>query len=112
MSEPDCAIIKQDDSVYYGVLMISRKEISSTFLPFKDEEKGLELYTHLVERHDNWILSCHHLISIINIKNKLSRQLPELYLHLFKGLINNAISNKSRHPIFPKSIISKSICNK
>ncbi|MBA0700546.1 hypothetical protein Goari_021908 [Gossypium aridum] len=53
MSEPDCAIIKRDDSVYYGVLMISGKEISSTFLPFKDEEKGLELYTHLVEHHNN-----------------------------------------------------------
>ncbi|MBA0810115.1 hypothetical protein Gohar_002135, partial [Gossypium harknessii] len=39
MSEPDCAIIKQDDSVYYGVLMISGKEFSSTFLSFKDEEK-------------------------------------------------------------------------
>ncbi|MFQ6662010.1 hypothetical protein Gotur_029982, partial [Gossypium turneri] len=49
MLEPNCAIIEQDDSVYYGVLKILGKEISSTFLPFKDEEKVLELYTHLVE---------------------------------------------------------------
>ncbi|MBA0877534.1 hypothetical protein Goshw_000962 [Gossypium schwendimanii] len=46
MSEPGCAIIDGDDSVHYGVLKISGKEISSTFLPFKDEEKALELYTH------------------------------------------------------------------
>ncbi|MBA0838640.1 hypothetical protein Goarm_004442 [Gossypium armourianum] len=62
MLEPDCAIIEQDDSVYYGVLKISGKEISSTFLPFKDEEKVLELYTHLVEHHNDWILCCHHLV--------------------------------------------------
>ncbi|KAK8347937.1 hypothetical protein V6Z12_A06G051300 [Gossypium hirsutum] len=64
MSDLDCAIIKWDDSVcvYYGMLKISRKEISSTFLPFKDEEKALELYTHLVEHQDYWILSCHHLV--------------------------------------------------
>ncbi|TYH12273.1 hypothetical protein ES288_A06G054300v1 [Gossypium darwinii] len=64
MSDLDCAIIKRDDSVsvYYGVLKISGKEISSTFLPFKDEEKALELYTHLVEHQDYWILSCHHLV--------------------------------------------------
>ncbi|MBA0869465.1 hypothetical protein Goshw_028257 [Gossypium schwendimanii] len=59
MSELDCVIIKQDDSVYYRVLKISGKKISSTFLPFKDEEKTLELYTHLVEHHDHWILSYH-----------------------------------------------------
>ncbi|PPS13966.1 hypothetical protein GOBAR_AA06621 [Gossypium barbadense] len=61
MSEPYCENMKEDAGVYYGVLKISGKEISSTFLPFKDEEKALELYTHLVEHHDNWILSCHHL---------------------------------------------------
>ncbi|MFQ6654506.1 hypothetical protein Gotur_025458, partial [Gossypium turneri] len=49
MLQPDCAIIERDDSVYYEVLKISGKEISSTFLPFKEEEKVLELYTHLVE---------------------------------------------------------------
>ncbi|MBA0838641.1 hypothetical protein Goarm_004443, partial [Gossypium armourianum] len=49
MLELDCAIIEGDDSVYYVVLKISGKEISSTFLPFKEEEKVLELYTHLVE---------------------------------------------------------------
>ncbi|MBA0868689.1 hypothetical protein Goshw_017531 [Gossypium schwendimanii] len=62
MLESDCAIIKRDDSVYYGVLKISGKEISSIFLPFNDEEKVLEPYTHLVEHHDDWILSCHHLV--------------------------------------------------
>ncbi|KAG4194169.1 hypothetical protein ERO13_A06G037232v2 [Gossypium hirsutum] len=62
MSEPYCENMKEDAGVYYGVLKISGKEISSTFLPFKDEEKALELYTHLVEHHDNWILSCHHLV--------------------------------------------------
>ncbi|PPD69000.1 hypothetical protein GOBAR_DD34121 [Gossypium barbadense] len=58
MAEPDCAIIDQDDSVYYGVLKILGKEISSTFFPFKDEEKALELYTHLVAHQDDWILCC------------------------------------------------------
>ncbi|TYI21530.1 hypothetical protein ES332_A06G043800v1 [Gossypium tomentosum] len=62
MSEPYFENMKEDTGVYYGVLKISGKEISSTFLPFKDEEKALELYTHLVEHHDNWILSCHHLV--------------------------------------------------
>ncbi|TYG63613.1 hypothetical protein ES288_D06G044000v1 [Gossypium darwinii] len=62
MSEPDCAIIDQDGSVYYGMLKISGKEINSTFLAFKDEEKALELYTHLVEHQDDWILCCHHLV--------------------------------------------------
>ncbi|TYH65307.1 hypothetical protein ES332_D06G046900v1 [Gossypium tomentosum] len=62
MSEPDCAIIKQDESVYFQVLKISGKEISSTLLPFKDKEKTLKLYTHLVEHHDHWILSYHHLV--------------------------------------------------
>ncbi|TYH65324.1 hypothetical protein ES332_D06G048400v1 [Gossypium tomentosum] len=62
MAEPDCAIIDQDDSVYYGVLKILGKEISSTFFPFKDEEKALELYTHLVAHQDDWILCCHHLV--------------------------------------------------
>ncbi|MFQ6642296.1 hypothetical protein Gotur_018419, partial [Gossypium turneri] len=43
----------------------------------------------------DWVLAVKRdPIRIINIKSKLSRQLPELYLHLFKGLINNAISNK------------------
>ncbi|MFQ6642295.1 hypothetical protein Gotur_018418, partial [Gossypium turneri] len=43
----------------------------------------------------DWVLAVKRdLISIINIENKLSRQLPELYLHLFKDLINYAINNK------------------
>ncbi|TYG63643.1 hypothetical protein ES288_D06G046700v1 [Gossypium darwinii] len=62
MLEPGCAIIDQDDGVYYGVLKISGKEISSTFLSFKDEEKALELYTHLVAHQDDWILCCHHVL--------------------------------------------------
>ncbi|KAK8291137.1 hypothetical protein V6Z12_D06G042600 [Gossypium hirsutum] len=62
MSKPGCAIIDQYDGVYYGVLKISGKEISSTFLPFKDEEKALELYTHLVAHQDDRILCCHHLV--------------------------------------------------
>ncbi|KAB2023794.1 hypothetical protein ES319_D06G043900v1 [Gossypium barbadense] len=62
MAEPDCAIIDQDNRVYYGVVKISGKEISSTLLPFKDEEKALELYTHLVAHQDDWILCCHHLV--------------------------------------------------
>ncbi|KAK5824195.1 hypothetical protein PVK06_018963 [Gossypium arboreum] len=36
-------------------------------------------------------------ISIINIKSEFSTLLPELYLHLFEGLINYAIGNKSRY---------------
>ncbi|XP_040951059.1 uncharacterized protein [Gossypium hirsutum] len=224
MSKPGCAIIDQYDGVYYGVLKISGKEISSTFLPFKDEEKALELYTHLVAHQDDRILCCHHLvryqdewkymspaflldaplfwrpvdkfhfiinldhilkrreiqlqrlekclrnwqkkyscnwvlevncdpvfksiyehknsssptsaytsasyvsmvwycsnvyhhyndyatqkISIINIENELSRLLPELYLHLFEGLILYAKKTKSRERVFSKSIISEDI---
>ncbi|KAA3476553.1 Sorting nexin-13 [Gossypium australe] len=62
MSEPDIAIIRRDGCVCFGVLKICGKEIRSTFLAFKDEEKAVEVYKYLVENHEDWILSCHHLV--------------------------------------------------
>ncbi|MBA0756342.1 hypothetical protein Gogos_022343, partial [Gossypium gossypioides] len=52
---------------------------------------SLVRYCSNVYRHYNDNIT--QKISIIDIENKLSRQLPELYLHLFEGLINYATGN-------------------
>ncbi|KAH1057565.1 hypothetical protein J1N35_035630 [Gossypium stocksii] len=95
-----CLFFLRKKYSYDWMLVVKRDPVLKSILEHPESNYAIDSlscvvrYCSNVYRHYNDNITAK--ISIINIESELSTLLPELYLHLFEGLMRYAIGNKSR----------------